>query len=161
MATEVKNGAEKNGAAATTVAFSAFKLQLQVLAPKAADAVQFYKSAFGAEEVSRDMHPKRKAEQDSPLVLSVDLKVGGFVFSVADLTGDSEVKNEGAAGVVFCLETDNLDGALAAAVSAGAVAEGEVTEDEVAGRVGKLKDPFGYTWVISSPAAKKPADVAA
>lgn len=71
------------------------------------------------------------------------------------------MKNEGAAGVVFCLETDNLDGALAAAVSAGAVAEGEVTEDEVAGRVGKLKDPFGYTWVISSPAAKKPADVAA
>ncbi|XP_021733518.1 uncharacterized protein At5g48480-like [Chenopodium quinoa] len=160
MATEVQNGADNNGAA-TTVTFSAFKPQLQVPAPNAAAAVQFYKAAFGAEEVSRDMHPKRKAEQDTPLVLSADLKLGASVFSVSDLAVDAPAKTEGG-GLVLSLVTDDLDAAIKKAVAAGAVAEGEVTEDEVAGRVGKLKDPYGYFWVISTPAAPaKPVEVEA
>jgi len=93
MAQEVQNGAENNGAAAeetaAAVVFSAFKPQLLVQAPKANDAVQFYKAAFDAEEVSRTMHPKRKAEQELPLVLSAELKLGSAVFSVADLADDA------------------------------------------------------------------------
>ncbi|MGV7468006.1 hypothetical protein PJI21_28915, partial [Mycobacterium kansasii] len=64
---EVQNnggGEATNGGAETAVAavaFTAMKTQLVVEAPKAADAVAFYKAAFGAEEVSRAMHSKRKA----------------------------------------------------------------------------------------------------
>lgn len=149
---DVLNGSEKNSV------IYAFKPQLLVQAPKAADAVKFYKAAFGAEEVNVAMHPKRKAEQETPLVLSADLKLGSAVFSVKDLPEDaSQVKTEGA-GCVFWLETEDLDGAIAKAVSAGAVADGEVTEGEVGGRVGKVKDPFGYVWAISCLASEKPAD---
>lgn len=80
---EVQNGtgAEK----APAVAFMAVKPWLVVDAPKASDAVQFYKTAFGAEELSRVMHPKRKANQETPLVLSAELKLGSAIVVVSDL----------------------------------------------------------------------------
>ncbi|GAB4841509.1 hypothetical protein Ancab_022225 [Ancistrocladus abbreviatus] len=156
MAQEVENGVE-NGAT-KVVNFSALKPQLFVTAPKASDAVQFYKTAFGAEEVGRTMHPKRKAEQDQPLVLSADLKLGSSIFAVSDLSDDfaSPVKFD-AGSCVFCLETENVEAAIDKAVAAGAVAEGDVTEGEGAccgGRVGKVKDPYGFIWMICSPTKK-------
>lgn len=67
------------------------------------------------------------------------------------------------AGCVLCLETEDVEAALSKAVSAGAVAEGEIVEGDGAfcgGRVGKLKDPYGFTWLICSP-AKSCVDVEA
>lgn len=67
------------------------------------------------------------------------------------------------AGSVFCLETDDIDGAVEKAVKAGAVKEEEVAEADGAccgGRVGNVKDPYGNVWMICSPAAKKDAAVA-
>lgn len=64
---------------------------------------------------------------------------------------------------VFCLETDDVDGAVEKAVKAGAVKEGDVVEADGAccgGRVGKLKDPYGNFWMICSPAPKKDAAAA-
>lgn len=66
------------------VVFSSLKPQLCVQAPKAADAVQFYKAAFGAEELKRATHPKRKAEQDLPLILCAELKIGPCIVVVCD-----------------------------------------------------------------------------
>ncbi|KAK3001860.1 hypothetical protein RJ639_022129 [Escallonia herrerae] len=163
MATEVHNGDAVNGGS-KAVTFSALKPQLFVEAPKAADAVQFYKAAFGAEEGVRVMHPKRKADQELPLVLSAELKLGSSAFLVSDLTDDSSapVKTVGS-GTVFCLETDDVDAAVGKAVAAGAVSEGETAEREGAccgGRVGKVKDPYGIVWLICAP-AKKCADAEA
>lgn len=89
---EVLNGGgvEKDAAAAVaTVTFAAVKPQLSVEAPKASDAVQFYKAAFGAEEVGRTMHSKRKAEQEIPLILSAELTLAGTTILVSDLVTDS------------------------------------------------------------------------
>lgn len=84
---EVQNGgAEK---VAEAVAFTAVKPQLLVEAPKASDAVQFYKAAFGAEEAGRTLHSKRKAEQELPLILSAELKLAGSTILVSDLADDS------------------------------------------------------------------------
>ena len=85
---EVSNGGAEKGAA-SPVSFTAVKPQLLVEAPKANDAVQFYKAAFGAEELGRAMHPKRKAEQEVPLILSAQLKLGGSTILVSDLADDS------------------------------------------------------------------------
>lgn len=79
----------ENGAKASPVVFTAAKPWLVVDAPKANDAVQFYKAAFGAEEVSRVNHPKRKADQELPLILSAELKLGSSIVVVSDLTDDS------------------------------------------------------------------------
>ncbi|EXB84516.1 hypothetical protein L484_015849 [Morus notabilis] len=160
---EVQNGgAEK---VAEAVAFTAVKPQLLVEAPKASDAVQFYKAAFGAEEAGRTLHSKRKAEQELPLILSAELKLAGSTILVSDVADDSAApaKSAGSGGVVLCLETQDVDAAVAKAVSAGAVAEGEIVEGDGAccgGRVGKVKDPYGYVWLICS-AAKKCAEVEA
>lgn len=72
----------------------------------------------------------------------------------------TSVKVEGN-GVVLCLETEDVEGAIAKALAAGAVAEGEVVEGEGAcceGRVGVVKDPYGFVWQICSP-VKKVVDV--
>ncbi|XP_028772940.1 uncharacterized protein At5g48480-like [Neltuma alba] len=154
---EVQNGgAEK---AATVVSFSAVKPQILVEAPKANDAVQFYKAAFGAEEVGRTTHPKRKAEQELPLILSAELKLAGVTILVSDLLADDSAapaKSVGN-GVVLCLETEEVEAAINKAVGAGAVAEGEIVSGEGAccgESVGKVKDPFGFVWAICSPGKK-------
>ncbi|GFY99429.1 hypothetical protein Acr_13g0008300 [Actinidia rufa] len=163
MAQEAQNGGAANGVS-KAVTFSAVKPQLFVEAPKASDAVQFYKAAFGAEEVSRENHPKRKAEQELPLVLSAELKLGSSAILISDLVDDSSAPvKTGGTECVICLETEDVQAAIAKAVSAGAVSEGELTEGEGAccsGLVGKVKDPYGFVWQICTP-AKKCADVEA
>lgn len=57
-------------------------------------------------------------------------------------------------GGVFCIETSDIEAAVAKAVAAGGVPDGEMTEGEViccGGRVGKVKDPYGNVWLICSP----------
>ncbi|GKD10780.1 glyoxalase-like domain protein [Tanacetum coccineum] len=205
MATEVTNGAETNGAngenVEKSVTFMAVKSQVFVEATKVNDAVLFYKSAFGAEEVNRVSQPKRKADQEMPLIQSVEIKLGSASIIVADASDDdtsvvivailgvinefvmfsvsvynvvavvifngfmvfSVVKTVGS-GVVFCLETEDIEAAVDKAVKAGAIADGEITEGEGAwfgGRVGKIKDPYGIVWVITTPTARKSANVEA
>ncbi|XP_014497240.1 uncharacterized protein At5g48480 [Vigna radiata var. radiata] len=159
---EAQNGVTENAAAA--VSFLAVKPQLLVEAPKANDAVSFYKAAFGAEEVSRALNPKRKADHELPLILSAELKIAGSTILVADLVDDSASPvKAGGNGVVLCLETEDVQGAVAKAVNAGAVVEEEVAEIEGAccgGRVGKVKDPYGFVWLLCSP-RKESVDVEA
>lgn len=88
MAQEGNNAGAENGSS-KGVTFSSVKPQLFVEAPKANDAVLFYKAAFGAEEVNRVMYPKRKAEQELPLLRSAELKIGSSSILVSDLTDDS------------------------------------------------------------------------
>ncbi|XP_027092593.1 uncharacterized protein At5g48480 [Coffea eugenioides] len=165
MAQEAHNaGAAPNGAAVKEVVFKVAKPWLFVEAPKANDAVQFYKVAFGAEEVNRTVHPKRKAEQELPLLLSAELKLGSFSFLVSDLIADDSrapVKTVGG-GVAFCLETEEVEAAVEKAVGAGAISE-DVSEADCCGgdgRVVKLKDPYGNVWLVCSPASAS-ADVEA
>ena len=101
MAQENQNGDSK---AAAAVAFTAVKPQLFVEAPKATDAVQFYKAAFGAEEVNRTMHPKRKADQELPLMLSAEVKIGSYSLLVSDLADDSDAPY----GYLFLCHTPSL-----------------------------------------------------
>ncbi|KAK7293212.1 hypothetical protein RJT34_16075 [Clitoria ternatea] len=161
---DAQNGSSENAAAPPAVSFVAVKPQLFVEAPKANDAVLFYKAAFGAEEVGRTLNPKRKADLELPLILSAELKIAGSSILVADLVDDSASPTKaGGNGVVLFLETEDVERAIAKAVSAGAVVESEVVEGEGAfggGRVGKVKDPYGFVWAISSP-GKKGADVEA
>lgn len=66
-------------------------------------------------------------------------------------------------GSVFCLETEDVEAAVAKAVAAGAVSEDEISEGEggcCGGRVGKVKDPYGNVWLICTP-SKTCGDVAA
>jgi len=78
---------KQNGSA---VSFSALKAEVLIGSKKAEEAVAFYKEAFGAEEVKRSTYPKRKADQELPLLLSAELKIGPSVFIVSDLVDESQ-----------------------------------------------------------------------
>lgn len=85
----VKNGDATNGnSKAGTIL--AMKTQLFVEAPKASDAVLFYKAAFGAEEVNRVSQPKRKADQELPLVISAEIKLAGTTIIVSDISDSDD-----------------------------------------------------------------------
>ncbi|KAJ0640329.1 putative glyoxalase/Bleomycin resistance protein/Dihydroxybiphenyl dioxygenase [Helianthus annuus] len=174
MATEVNDGAvaagEVNGAAVEkTVTFTAVKPRLFVEALKVGDAVAFYKAAFGAEEVNRVNHPKRKADQELPVLISAEIKLANSSFLVSDVSEDSTatlfMDNMLCILEDLCsLKTEDIEAAVDAAVKAGAVADGEISEGEGAccgGRVGKVKDPYGVAWAICTPTAKKCGDVEA
>lgn len=90
MAQEAVDEGVKNGGAELkpVVVFSALKPHLFVESPKASDAVQFFKAAFGAEEVGRVMNHKRKADQELPLILSAELKLGSSFIIVSNLASD-------------------------------------------------------------------------
>lgn len=80
---EVQNGTAAE-LSAPVITFTAVKTQLLVGAPKANDAVNFYKAAFGAVEVSRALDPKRKADQDQQYLRYAELKLAGFTIFVSD-----------------------------------------------------------------------------
>ncbi|XP_004136370.1 uncharacterized protein At5g48480 [Cucumis sativus] len=151
---DVQNGVEK------TLSFKAFKPQLLLQAPKATDAVDFYKAAFAAEELNRTLHSKRKAEQETPAILSVELRVSDFSLLVSNVFDDSASAEKVAESrVVLFLETEDIEAAVSKAVSAGAVVESKIAEGDgpyVGNRVAKLKDPFGFTWLIGTPAKESP-----
>ncbi|CAL9040986.1 uncharacterized protein At5g48480-like [Musa acuminata AAA Group] len=141
-----------------TTGLLGFKPQLVVPGMKAEVAVQFYKAAFGAKELRRVAHPKRKAEQELPLILSAELKIGSSFLLVNDRFDDagedgSTVASGG--GILLRLEAEDVDAVMKKAVTAGAEIVGEVTEDE-GGVCGKVRDPFGVVWVIAAVGKKCP-----
>uniref|UniRef100_A0A0C9QXB2 TSA: Wollemia nobilis Ref_Wollemi_Transcript_1578_1574 transcribed RNA sequence n=1 Tax=Wollemia nobilis TaxID=56998 RepID=A0A0C9QXB2_9CONI len=158
---QVENG-KGNGAAAAAavvekaVSFSVLKPHLIVEAPRAADAIQFYKRAFGAEEVAKSLHPKRKADQELPLILHAHLKFGAAEVMVCDETEEAGVEVKSPATLkgtssILHLETNDVDAALKRAVEAGATVTEEISERPWGQSYGKLKDPFGFVWSIATP----------
>ncbi len=97
-------------------------------------------------------------------MLSAEVKIGSYSLLVSDLADDSDApaKTVGTRCII-CLETDDVEAAVEKAIAAGATNQCATAEGESAccgGRVAKLNDPYGFVWLICSP-ANKPVDVAA
>ncbi|KAK1353096.1 Early tobacco anther 1 [Heracleum sosnowskyi] len=150
----VKNGDAHNGNSNTkTVSFSALKPQLFVEQGKVGDAVHFYKAAFGAQEISHGTQSKRKADQELPSLISAELKLGSSIFIISEHSSD--LNKTAGSGLSFLLETEDIESAVANAVKAGAVSDGEIEEGDNAMPMGKVKDPYGMMWAITSPTIVK------
>jgi len=107
-----------------------------------AKAVDFYKSAFGAEEVFHIEDP------DGNVVAR--LSVDGAEFWVSNGSGeDGETSPAGGSGtpVRMILTVADPDAIFALAVQAGATAIQAVSEEH-GWRVGRVADPFGLHWEI-------------
>jgi PhnB protein len=110
-----------------------------------AKAVDFYKAAFGAEELFR---------QDDPGGAVVcQLSVNGAEFWLADespehLNFSPETLNGGTVRII--LTTQDPDAAFHRAVAAGATVVWDMT-NEYGWRIGRLVDPFGHHWEIGKP----------
>lgn len=104
-----------------------------------ADAVAFYKAAFGAVETYRLEVP------DGGLV--VRLSVDGAEFWV---TNDDDAATLGGDTIRMILTVADPDAAFARAIAAGAMEVYPVT-DAHGWRTGRLVDPFGLHWETARP----------
>src|SRR5882762_10497482 len=115
---------------------------------RGANAVEFYKSAFGANVVYRIDAPEG--------AVVARLSVDGAEFWVADES--PEHKNfspESLAGgtVRMVMIVDDPDAAFTKAIEAGAIVVWPVANQH-GWRVGRVVDPFGHHWEIGKPVAE-------
>jgi PhnB protein len=112
---------------------------------RGASAVEFYRAAFGADEVHR-------VEEPSGAVVS-RLSIDGAEFWVSDESPEhANFSPETLQGgtVRMILTVPDPDGSFARALAAGA-REVVAVEDAYGWRVGRLVDPYGHHWEIGRP----------
>ena len=112
----------------------------------AADAIEFYKKAFNAVELSRLPGPKGKLMHasirigDSALMLTDEFPEWGG-FGPKSLKGSS---------VTIHLYVTDVDAAVAQAVAAGAKITMPLADMFWGDRYAKLEDPFGHQWSVAT-----------
>jgi len=113
----------------------------------AAAAIDFYKRAFGAVEVSRAMAPDGKS------VWHCELRIGDSPLMLTDEfpdQGSHAPAASGAIGLSIWMYVDDVDAVFARAVAAGAESKMPVSDAFWGDRFGGLLDPFGHNWVIAT-----------
>jgi PhnB protein len=109
-------------------------------------AIEFYRKAFGAVEVFRNMLP------DGTL-LFVDLAIGGGRLVLSEETPQLKAfspQTIGDSPVLLLLEVEDVDDLARRAIFAGATVEMPVEEMFWGERYGVLRDPFGHRWALCS-----------
>jgi uncharacterized glyoxalase superfamily protein PhnB len=113
----------------------------------AANAIEFYKKAFGAVEDARLPAPDGR-------IMHALIRIGGAPVMLVD-----EMPEWGALGpkalkgspVTIHLYVDDVDAVVAAAVKAGARVTMPVADQFWGDRYGKVEDPFGHHWSVATP----------
>ena len=112
----------------------------------ASDAIAFYEKALGAEEVMRLADPGGKVHH-------AEISIGDSRIMLADEHPEIQAlspKTVGGSPVSIHLYVDDVDGAIARAVAAGAKLVRPVVDQFYGDRVGGIEDPFGYRWFIAT-----------
>ena len=110
-----------------------------------AKAVDFYKSAFGAEVLFR--------VDDNNSVIA-QLAVSGSQFWVADESPENQnfsPETLGGSTTRLVLVVDEPDSVFARALAAGGKVVWPVEDQPYNWRVGRIVDPFGHHWEIGKP----------
>ncbi|MBA2435682.1 MAG: VOC family protein [Verrucomicrobiota bacterium] len=112
----------------------------------AAEAIEFYKQAFGAVELSRMLSPEGK-------VMHASIRIGDSVIMLNDETPQWESygpKHLKGSPVTIHLYVEDADAVFAQAVKAGAKATMPPEDMFWGDRYGKVEDPFGHQWSIGT-----------
>ena len=110
-------------------------------------AIEFYKNAFGAEEVSIIVDPNTSKIAHSELLFGTSIV---YVADELGYTGLHAPPRSGDNGVTLHLCTHNLDRLWQAAVSSGAIVLVPLEDRWWGERCGRLIDPFGHRWCLVS-----------
>jgi PhnB protein len=120
----------------------------------AAEAIEFYKDAFGANERMRMNGPDGK-------IAHAELEIGDSFVMLSDPFAQSETKSPkelgATTGGVF-MYVEDVDAVVKQAVSAGATVTMEVADQFWGDRFGSVRDPFGHTWSIATHVEDVPPD---
>ncbi len=125
---------------------------IMILNNRAAEAIDFYKAAFGAEEMTR------MAAEDGVRLMHAHLHINGSSLMLNDdfpeYRGPGATPEGPPAGTVLHLQVDDADAWFARAVAAGATVRMPLQDMFWGDRYGHLGDPFGHVWSIAHPIAK-------
>lgn len=120
----------------------------------AAKAVEFYKVALGAVEVSR------MPEENGTRLLHVELRIGDAAIFLCDdfpefCGGTKRAPEQGKpTPVTLHLDVTDCDAAIARAADAGAIVNMPARDMFWGDRYGKVTDPFGHEWSFAHPLKK-------
>lgn len=112
----------------------------------AADAIAFYKKAFGAEEMMRLAMPEGR-------LMHACIRIGNsYVMLVDEMPEWQSLGPNALKGtpVSIHLMVDDVDAMFAQAVAAGAEVMMPVADMFWGDRYGQVKDPFGHRWSIAT-----------
>lgn len=112
----------------------------------AANAIEFYKKAFGAEELLRLASPDGK-------IGHAEIKIGDSPIMLADEFPEMGFRGPRALGgspVSILLYVEDVDARFNQAVSAGAKVLRPVLDQFYGDRSGHLEDPFGHQWALAT-----------
>ena len=112
----------------------------------AAGAIDFYKKAFGAKEISRMPMPDGS-------VAHAELQIGDSRIMLGDempAMGASAPQTVGGSPVHVFLYVPNVDQMFQRAIAAGATADMPPADQFWGDRYGKLTDPFGHKWNLAT-----------
>jgi PhnB protein len=112
----------------------------------AAAALDFYKRAFGAEEVFR-------MEGTGGKVGHAEMRIGDSKFMLADCHPEAGARSPqqlGGSPVSLLLYTPDVDETVERAVKAGAKLFMPVENKFYGDRMGGLQDPFGHLWHVAT-----------
>ena len=112
----------------------------------AAQAIDFYKKAFGARENVRFMAPDGKSVMHAHLEIGNSMLMLGSEFPPHCLSP----KSRGGTSVSLYLYVENADAAFERAVKAGCTAKMPMTDQFWGDRCGQVEDPFGHQWSIAT-----------
>ena len=111
----------------------------------AAKAIDFYKKALGAEELSRFPGPDGK-------IMHAEIRIGDSTIMLADEMPDQGAKGPksyGGTPVSFFVYSEKVDAAWKRAVDAGAKPIMPLDDQFWGDRTGCLEDPFGHHWWLA------------
>lgn len=112
----------------------------------AAQAIEFYKKAFGAEEIMRMPGP-------GGAIMHAEVKIGDSIVMLAEENlewGSKAPTTLGGTPITIGLYVQDADKSFERAVQAGAKAKMPVTDMFWGDRYGQVTDPFGHVWSIAT-----------
>lgn len=115
----------------------------------AVQAIEFYKHAFGATEVMRLAQPDGR-------IGHAEIKIGDSIVMLSDEFPDYShdslsPQSLGGSPVDIHFYVEDVDAWANRAIAAGAKALVPVADQDYGERHGRLEDPFGHHWSISTP----------
>jgi uncharacterized glyoxalase superfamily protein PhnB len=118
----------------------------------AADAIAFYKQAFGAQEMMRMPGPDGR-------IMHAVIAINGAVVMMVDenkAMGILGPKTLGGTPVTLHLTVADADAAITQAAAAGATVTMPAADMFWGDRYGQVKDPWGHSWSIAHPLSERP-----
>jgi PhnB protein len=110
------------------------------------EAIEFYKRAFGAEEIMRMAGP-------GGAIIHAEIKIGDSVVMLSDEWPNSGAKapiNAGCTTQSLMVYLPDVDASFDRAVKAGAKTTQPVQDMFWGDRTGQVTDPYGHKWMLAT-----------